>query len=182
MPLGGNVSKIPTYCVLWHEGISGRKDKDVSSTYLKVLQAVRDVKNVVFWTDNCSGQNKCWVLYHALVYAVNSTENNLQSITIKYLEKGHSFSAADVLHAAVEKKLKIKDVEDFDDAVNLVKSSMKGVEVLQMNEKNFFELSKGVVASSANKPLLRGVKVVRFTRGSSTMEWSKNRIGRHEEM
>ena len=53
--------------VLWHEAIQGRSAEDVASTFIFFLQQNRDINNFVFWADNCSGQNKNWFLYTALV-------------------------------------------------------------------------------------------------------------------
>ena len=61
----------PDFVMLWHEGITGRTAQDVASAYIKCIE--RDGGSVIeFWADNCSGQNKNWVLYTALVYVVNS--------------------------------------------------------------------------------------------------------------
>ena len=46
----------------------------------------RDIKNVVFWVDNCSFQNKCWYLYTALCDAVNNNKNPVQQTLTFILE------------------------------------------------------------------------------------------------
>ena len=70
--------------VLWHEGISGRKDKNVASACIKALEhtTFRECSSIVIWLDNCSGQNKCWTLHTALIHFVNSTYNGPAKIVL----------------------------------------------------------------------------------------------------
>ena len=59
--------------VIWHEGISGRNAEDVASTFAKVIRSAqyRDINHFIFWCDNCSGQNKNWVLFTMFCYLLN---------------------------------------------------------------------------------------------------------------
>ena len=45
------------YVVLWHEAIAGRKAADVASTYIKCI-VLDSSPRILFWADNCGGQNK----------------------------------------------------------------------------------------------------------------------------
>ena len=47
-------------------------------------------REIIFWTDNCSAQNRCWTLYTALCSLINSPDLELDTITVKYLEPGHN--------------------------------------------------------------------------------------------
>lgn len=58
----------------------------------------------IFWADNCTGQNKNWILFTALVCILNNNHNTVESITIKYLTKGHTHMSADGIHGNIEKK------------------------------------------------------------------------------
>ena len=118
-PLGGtkNDQKKPVG-VIWHEGISGRNDEDLASTYSEIINHTdyRDYQHFVFWADNCTAQNKNWSLFSALLYDVNQKSNNCQSVTMKYFEKGHTFMAADAFHKAVEDGMREKKfMYDFND-------------------------------------------------------------------
>ena len=64
--------------VLWHEGIAGRSASEVASTFINIVHSsrLRDFKHVTFWADNCSGQNKNWYLFSALVKEVNRRDGN----------------------------------------------------------------------------------------------------------
>ena len=51
-------------------------------------------------------QNKCWTLYTALCSLINSPDLELDTITVKYLEPGHTFMSADSFHHKVELSIK----------------------------------------------------------------------------
>lgn len=72
--------------------------------------------SLVVWLDNCSGQNKNYVLFQTLFTAVKTQEIPFQTLTLKYFVPGHSFMAADSFHAAVEKRMaKDRNILDFSD-------------------------------------------------------------------
>ena len=78
-----------------------------------------DKPNIEFWADNCTAQNKNWTLYTLFVLLVNALWGP-ESITMKYLEKGHTFMSADAVHALIGKRMKhTETVLTFDDFVNL---------------------------------------------------------------
>ena len=80
--------------VLWHEEESRRCAADVASAYYKVVSSLSDFDFFVIWTNNCSDQNKNWVLFTLLWLTVNQTEGS-NSLELKYLEKGHSYMRPD---------------------------------------------------------------------------------------
>ena len=102
--------------VTWHEAIAGRSAEEICSAFLLFINSHRDVENIIFWADNCSSQNKSWCL-HTLCILVNSKNGSaLQSITVKYFEKGHTFMSADSYHHLVELAMtRMKKVYDFKD-------------------------------------------------------------------
>ncbi|XP_038074870.1 uncharacterized protein LOC119742772 [Patiria miniata] len=53
------------FVILWHEAISGRLGVDVASTNIKCVNLC-ETDIVIFWADNCTGQNKNWALYTVL--------------------------------------------------------------------------------------------------------------------
>ena len=168
-----NQSAAEAVAVCWHEEIRGRKDEDICSGYLKFLMSsqCRDAKHVIIWCDNCGGQNKCWTLYTALVNIVNCDITNLETVTIRYFEKGHSFMSADHFHAKVEKQLKYADkVYDFKDYVQCVNKA-PGI-VQSMEAGDFFDFEKGLsegAVSKSSRPYLANTAAVQFRRGSHLM-------------
>ena len=127
--------KLKPLGMIWHEGIQGRNDEDVTSTVIKFLHhsQYRDASVIVTWADNCVGQLKNWTLYAALILEVNR-HPNIQKISIKYFEKGHTFMSADSFHAQVEKEMRkrLYDFNVFEGGV-----SKSGVAV-EMKAEDFF--------------------------------------------
>lgn len=87
---------------------------------------------IVLWLDNCSSQNKNWMLFLYLILLINSADIQVQEITLKYFESGHTFMAANSFHAAVEARMRRgKPVVTIDDFENAVKEAKKRVEVIE---------------------------------------------------
>ena len=89
--------------VVWHEGIDGRTASDVTAAFWKFLSTHRDEEKITLWCDNCAPQNKNYTLFTMLATAVNSDQFCMTEITVKYFVPGHTFNAADSIHAAIEK-------------------------------------------------------------------------------
>ena len=166
-PVKGSSDKDPVG-ILWHEGLMGRNDEDVASAYIKFMKVgdVRDYKEFVIWADNCTGQNKNWTLFTALVWFVNQTSGP-NKVTLKYFVKGHTFMSADHFHKDVESAMRHEEkVCDWEDFTSCVKKHGKAVD---MQIENFFDfpnaLSMGK-ASKETKPLLADVYVAEFRKGS----------------
>ena len=175
-PVGGSKNgKDKTTGVLWHERIRGRSAADVASTFVSFIKKNRDTKYFIFWLDNCSAQNKNLYLYTALLNEVNSEGGYAPSVTLKYFEPDHTFMSADNFHHYVEQRMREKkNVEDFQDFVDVVSSCGQS---LVMKYYHFFDFPKGV--SQANyireKPKLEQVvQVIKFERGSIKMFWKES--------
>ena len=138
--------------VPWHEAIAGCFAENIASTYIKVLnhRLYRDCKSIVF-----TAQNKNWTWYSAKVTFVNSPRQ-IQTITFKYFEPGHSFMSADSFHVAVEKEFKKrKNIYDFEDFVDVINT--RG-EAITMDHKDFLMLTDGVSQGKyTSKPYLSEV-------------------------
>lgn len=177
VPVG--TSKNPTVAVLWHEAIAGRKKDDIVSTFFAFLKTLRDLEDVVIWLDNCSGQNKNWCLYTFFVYAVNSSELNFKTITLRYFEAGHTFMAADSFHHRVESSLKRKGkIYDFVDFVDAVRKSSRNTNVTEMKVHDFYlwkdESSQYKLTRLVPRPYLNEMVEVQFTRGTNTLSYKTN--------
>lgn len=126
--------------MVWDESTAGTNKEHVANAYLSLIKKERDAKEFVFWADNCAAQNKNWCLYNAMVILVNS-ENQINSISFKYLTAGHTFMAADGIHGHIEQTLKRKgDVYDLEDLKNLIQTFVKRLEVLDINSKEHFNI------------------------------------------
>ena len=162
--------------ITWHQGEGKRSAQEICSTYSKFMCAFRDVENFIFWVDNCSAQNKCWYLYNFLCHAVNGSVNEtVQSVTLKYFERGHSFMSADSYHHLVEKGMNEKrNVYDFKDFVDVL--NVHGHAII-MKSKDFIDVPRGVSGQSKfteDKPMMDDISVAMFKRGSTKLYWKEN--------
>lgn len=174
---GGKNPKVAPFAAVWHEATAGRSKKDIISAFYKYFLQIRDAEQVMLWTDNCSAQNKNWCLYSFFIYLVNCDEVALKDLKIKYFESGHTFMAADSFHHAVENALRWKGkVYDFDDYLDAVKNSFKGVNVVELKENSFFDWEDHTSQYKLNKitprPYLNSMVEVHFKRGERTMSYS----------
>ena len=96
----------------------------------------------------CSGlkaQNKSWVLASVLMTFVNQPTNAVEKVTIKYLEKGHTWMSADASHQLVQRKVTKSKVSDFDDfRQTLEETGIKTVTTVTRTHEDFFDFKPGV--------------------------------------
>lgn len=177
--------KTPHYCILWHEGIAGRRAKDVACSFLKFIQLQRDTENLIIWLDNCTGQNKNWVLYSALIVYMNSEYCTTKNITLKYLLTGHTYMSADGLHGKIEQFVKkVGNVEDFNDFTEACNKAVSRNEVINLEISDFMKFEnvcKFPTAGSTKKkfvedevPFLKDIVEVRFIKGEQEFFYKTN--------
>ena len=163
-----------TYAALWHEAVSGRKKEDIASCFRAFFIQNRDLKHIILWLDNCAAQNKNWTLFSYLVYLVNSAEVNFETITLRYLETGHTFMAADEFHHRVERCLKTKKrVYDFEDFCKAVSATGSRVIVKKMEVQDFYHfedcLSIYKIKKSCPRAYMNNISEAQFRRGSNLL-------------
>lgn len=102
-------------CSVWNETIAKRGANEVGSCILKFLQNYFNgteisPSNVVFYSDNCTGQNKNKFITSLYIYAVLTM--NIQSIHHKFLIVTcscfslHTQNEGDYMHSVIEKQRK----------------------------------------------------------------------------
>ena len=121
----------------------------------------RDCKNITIWCSNCPGQNKYWTLYSSIVQTLSTSEVLMETITLKYFEKGHTFVAADSFHHQVEESIsKRRYLYDFNDYIQVVNLCGNAIE---MSHKDFYDVrnyrSNG---KYTNYPFIADISVVQF--------------------
>jgi len=163
----------PDYVILWHEALSSRTAGDVASAYVRAVVSVAK-PNIVIWADNCTAQNKKWTLYTSMACVVNM-EWGPDSVTIKYLEKGHTFMKADSVHGAIGRKLKqTAEVHTYDDFVALCQEAGKNIKPVCMAVGDFYKFQgaqRQRKVKGATLPLLAEICEVRFSKGSRRMKY-----------
>lgn len=163
-------------CVLWHEAIAGRKGENITDSILALIEHERDAIDFIFWCDNCTGQNKNWILFTALVCILNSNHNSVESVTIKYLTKGHTHMSADGVHGNIETKIrKVRNIYDYDDLKNTIKASRQNLDIV--DQKKFRQWTSKKRATNIKSDPLKNFKLgdivmATFKRGSVTMFYS----------
>lgn len=164
-------------CVLWHEAINGRRAAEVASSYLNfILKSNRLIKDFVFWSDNCSAQNKNWTLYSALLQIVNQSWGPA-TITIKYFIPGHSYMKCDAVHGHIG--VKWKDQEEIltlNELVNVIESAGNNY-VLQLAATDFVDFVNICRKRKLNTeciPFMDNIQVVQFQKGSGSMYYKSS--------
>ena len=156
---------------VWNEGIARKNAEDVSSAYVHYIRNPlgRDKSKFVFYMHNCTGQNKNWIIYTAIVNEINR-QGGQEEIIFHYFEKGHTFMSADSFHHQVEKGIKTeKNVYDGHDFVH---SSTKLELLLQW--KHWILSCWSMALVKVVKPLLVDVQEVKLVKGSVHLLWKKS--------
>lgn len=157
--------------VLWHEGVAGRDVSDVASAFIRHILTQRDTQQIVIWPDNCTAQNKNWMLITGLLQTVNNPAGSLQKITLKFLQKGHTSMPADAVHQVCCKGLKrrkvVADIEDIKDAIE------PSSRLIEMRPEDFLEVKSGIrsqklklLGDSDSRPHLASFRVTEVRRGT----------------
>ena len=156
------------YCMLWHEAIAGRNADDVTSSFITLLQKLSSsYQDIIIWADNCAAQNKNWTLFTALVQLVNA--DGPHRVTVKYLERGHTFMRCDSIHGQISKRLqRAKNVYTFDDLILIIRSSSTNILPIPMQVTEMRDWTS-LRDPHAKVPLLKDIRIAKFERGSLNM-------------
>lgn len=167
------------FCVLWNEAIHGRNASDVTSSYIKVMEHLRETQHFIFWADNCTAQNKNWTIFSSFALHVNKPMGP-KSITMKFLVAGHTFMAADGIHGKIEQSIRRKkNIYDMRDLIEVVENCTKRTNVLEMKVTDFALhqnlLKRGTRKTSGDIiPNLHDLCEVKFEKGSFEMIYKKD--------
>lgn len=169
-------SKKKNIAITWHEGTAGRKAEEVTAAFEKALAQERDAEHVIYWLDNCSGQNKNWTLFTALITLLNTNAVTQTDVTLRYFEPGHTFMSADSVHHGVEKEMKnqhSENVYDFEDFRRVLEKSNSGqMEVIELQVsdfRNWIGQQSTKQLREKDRPRLAGLEEIQFRRGSRLM-------------
>ena len=151
--------------MIWHEGIQGRNDEDVSSWAIMFLRHpdYRNAEQIVIWADNCVDQLKNWTNFAAIKHEVNSDDNSAVSIvSIKYF--------ADSYHHQIDQAMKnqkcLYNFQDFEDCILVC-----GIPVV-MTAADFYDYKNNHgIGKDTNYPLLKDASEVKLKRGSTKIYW-----------
>lgn len=160
-----------TTSLVWHEGLAGRKCEEISSMYVKALIVDRDYKEIIYFMDNCSSQNKNWSIITAMTKLINSELIAADKVTFKYLEAGHTFMSADTVHASVERQMKLaKNVYDFDDFVGCVaKAKSNVIAPSNVDFRNYKGEQSQSKLAKEGRPHLASCRQLEFRKGHRSL-------------
>jgi hypothetical protein len=113
-----------------------------------------DNLEIVFYSDNCAGQQKNKFVLATYLYAV--AKYKIKSITHKYLVTGHTQNEGDCVHSMIEKNIKralksgpIYTPSQYVTLVRTAKKTGKPFNVIEMSHDDFFDL-KNLTESTFN--------------------------------
>lgn len=89
-------------CFVWNEDQCKRGANEISTCIYKYLIQNCLQKDTIFYSDNCSGQQKNKFMISLYLYAINYLD--IPSITHKFLIVGHTQNEGDSVHSTIEKQ------------------------------------------------------------------------------
>lgn len=98
-------------CYVWDESEANRGVCEIGTCvvkYIKSLEAsiTQDKKfDIIFYSDNCWGQQKNRFMFAMYLYAVHNL-SFINTITHKFLIKGHTQNEGDSVPSVIEKRIK----------------------------------------------------------------------------
>lgn len=179
-PVGKITRDVKPLAAIWHDGIAGRKQDDIMSCYYSFLLKFRDIQSIHLWLDNCTSQNKNWLLFSMLIDLINSDLIATKTITLFYFEPGHTFMSCDQFHHQVELSMKRKkSIYDFTDFEDAVASANNGkVLVKSMQPQDFVNYVGNVsdrrIQNSSPRAYLKNMTQVCFKRGSFDLHYKED--------
>uniref|UniRef100_A0A2S2NJY1 DUF7869 domain-containing protein n=2 Tax=Schizaphis graminum TaxID=13262 RepID=A0A2S2NJY1_SCHGA len=95
-----------SFCYVWNEGEAKKGVNEIGTSIIKFLQSECNIgkTEVIFYSDNCAGQNKNKFITSLYLYA--TTNMDIDSITHKFLVVGHTQNEGDTAHSVIEKQIK----------------------------------------------------------------------------
>ncbi|CAG9773423.1 unnamed protein product [Ceutorhynchus assimilis] len=143
-------------CFVWHEGEAERGVNEIGSCVLRYIEekalSTEEELEFIFYTDNCSGQQKNKFMIHLYQYAIQEFAN-IKSITHKFLIKGHTQNEGDSAHSMIEREVKrvlksgpIYTPDNFISIIRSAKKTGRPYKVIEMTHENFYNI-KGLTGS-----------------------------------
>lgn len=130
------------FCYVWHEQIAKRGSNEVASCLWKFIetQKKRGIKSLIFYSDNCGGQNRNHTIFSMFSYAAVYFQ---VSIIHRFLEKGHTQNEGDSMHAVIENAKKRQSVlyvpEQWITLIRMAKTVGKVYNVTEMSQEDFLD-------------------------------------------
>lgn len=149
-------------CFVWHEGEGKRGVNEIGTCVLRYIENLQDTAkqlesklDLIFFSDNCCGQHKNHFMVALYVYAVTHFEH-INSITHKFLVKGHTQNEGDSTHSVIERQIKkslksgaIYSPDQYYQIIKIARKEGNPYKVIEMLHDDFIDI-KAVAASLGN--------------------------------
>ena len=129
------------YCFVWMETEGGRGANEIGSILFRYLsQLPSHIKEVSFFFDSCSGQNRNQHVTAMMLHAVRTLP--VEIIEQKFLVSGHTQMECDSMHSAIEHSSRNKNLYVPNDWHNVMLSARrrKPYTVIEMKHDDFYDL------------------------------------------
>lgn len=173
-----NIKTNVAECYVWDESNANRGVNEIGTCVFNYLTNISETGtdlNVVFYSDNCAGQQKNKFMISMYLYAVQNLPN-IKSITHKYLIKGHTQNEGDSVHSQIEREIKrqlrsgpMYTPDAFVGAIKAARKKSTPFKVYEMCYEDFYDwkslcthMNFTLNKDEDNKPIkLMGAKVIR---------------------
>lgn len=145
-----NICSRDANCFVWHEGIGHRGVNELGTCVYRFLKEKANQEesiDVIFYSDNCAGQQKNKFMFSLYIHAVRSL--NINSITHKFLIKGHTQNEGDSVHSTIENEVKkqlrcgpIYTPDPFITCIRGAKKRGSPYTVTEMSHEDFYDLKQ----------------------------------------
>ncbi|KAL4100771.1 hypothetical protein QTP88_020802 [Uroleucon formosanum] len=179
------------YCYVWSEDKAKRGANEIASCLWKYLNnSINHSMNlpIIFYSDNCVGQNKNKFIISLYMYATMRLE--IPSVTHKFLVCGHSQNKGDAMHACIEKQkkrvLKSGPVYIPDQWIPVISLARKGVlnivnQMITTDMLDFKKLSTQIgtnfnINTDKEKVLWGNIKIIEVRKDSPFKFFYKNNM------
>jgi len=137
-------------CYFWDETEASRGAVEIGSCILNYIKALIDENlgkdiEIIFYSDNCGGQQKNKYLLSVYAYAVINMRVKL--ITHKFLIRGHSQNEGDNVHSVIEKQIKrhlksssIYAPQTYSTLIRTAKKTGNPYKVIEMTHEQFYDV------------------------------------------
>lgn len=171
------------YCFIWGEQDGMRGSNEICTTidkYLTIVEDRKTVKTLTLFCDSCPGQNKNNVVFAAIFWFMNKKANNINKVSITYLQPGHTYMPVDSVHSTIESNLKKKIVwapSEWPTIIVNSRNKPKPYEVFSLNHTHFMDYKQLQIAmfpkltktDDGQKIKVNEIKIVSFFKKSSTI-------------
>ncbi|GFO12812.1 transmembrane and tpr repeat-containing protein 2 [Plakobranchus ocellatus] len=127
---------------MWPESEGRRGPNEVASCLFDYMKerSLQSVKEIHMFSNNCGGQDRNRYVAFALWFARNHL--SLSKITHTFLEKGHTETENDSIHATIERatrRLEVYTPDQWYTAVRAARVSKQPYKVKEMTAKDFVD-------------------------------------------